>query len=168
MRNKKLLRITISGYHHAPESFQFSVYDRRLNLPADERQRLGYLCLTKGHDTCVAEVKRLYRKMLQSPLRCTIGFLSPENPRAYYYCSALTAYDDSLAGKLAVYKKMKGILLERGCRVETSATAILGAGYRPESVTKTYDTVDITRPVKVYIIEPAIFSDKANRGERTA
>lgn len=147
----KGMRISYAANKSAPEQFSnLKVYNQPFKLDSSLMWRLGYKYSTEGHKACLAEIKRLYRASLRKRRLCTIGFMLEGSKRDYCFTRSLSAYDDSLQGKLRIYKEFKLHLLESGGKYESAATAELGANYKIESVVKHYQTADLSRPVKIY------------------
>lgn len=147
----KSMGISFVAHRYAPEQFgRLHVYKKPFYLNREKLRELGYIFITKGNDACFAEIKRLYRASLRKRRLCTIGFMLEGSKREYCFTHNLSAFDDSLLGKVNIYKEFKSFLLESGGKYESSATAELGADYKVERVKKHYQTADLSRPVKIY------------------
>ena len=152
---KKSMRISYHAHRYAPELFgDLHVNGRPFLLDAEKRQRLGYTHSTKGKDACIVEIKRLYRTSLRKHRCCTIGFRLTDSDREYCFCRELHANDEDFLAKLSIYKKFKQFMIEQGCKYEEYTSAELGADYKPERIEIHYRKVGMTRPVKVYFVDP--------------
>lgn len=151
----KSMRISYAAHRYAPELFtRVRVYNKPFALEHYQLQSLGYTFITKGHEACVAEIKRLYRASLRKRRRCTIGFMLKDHKSEYCFTRDLSAFDDKLSDKLHIYKEFKRFMSEQGGKYAEYQSATLGADYKPEHVETHYQKVDMTRPVKIYFVDP--------------
>ena len=92
---KKGFEYEIRGYRYAPESFRAfkglpGQKMEQIPLSDEQRQKMGYLCLTQGGKAGMAYVKRIERERAR---KChyykTYGFFLKDEPHRYVYCPSL-------------------------------------------------------------------------------
>lgn len=126
----------------ASETFYATVNGMLLNVQIDKTTELGYLLISKGKGTLVAEIKRMLRAGRNPKRHCTYGYLVKGDARRYFYIRQLTACTGDLRQRLRMYKQVKEYFREREWKVHTSTTTRLGADYKAESVSEDYTKLD--------------------------
>lgn len=148
----------VSGYRYAPESFHaykgLAGHPRQeLPLTHEQRQNAGCLCITKGSKEALDYVKRIDRQ-LQRKSRCymTYGFMLQDGQRRFAYCPGLFCRPDApLLERLSVLRMVREQFEMRNGQIEESAECELDGQYRPTNIRKNYSTVDLSRPVVVWL-----------------
>ena len=93
--SKLKFEYNIRGYRYAPESFHIykglpGQKKKEIPLSDEQRQQMGYLCLTEGVKSAVDYVKHIERERERKCRQyMTYGFMLKENPHEYVYCPSL-------------------------------------------------------------------------------
>lgn len=145
----------IRGYRYAPESFRAFTglpgqEKKEVPLSAEQRQKMGYLCLTQGGKAGVDYVKRIERERERKCRRyMTYGFSLKEEPRRYVYSPVKES--DTLEERLCVLRLFREQLARSQGRIEQSTSCELDGHFRPVNVQRNYVTADLGRPVVVWL-----------------
>ena len=152
--------IAMSCYKYAPESFKaFAVLSfshgnknipeyTKINLTSEETSRCGYAFACGGRKQALAELKKIIRQKIKASKNyATIGFFSIDNPKQYHFTQHYTTDKHNINGMLRVYKAFKEYIVKNDCKLEAYTLATLDGHYKPETIEKKYDYIDINRPV---------------------
>lgn len=149
---------SICGYRYAPESFHIykglpGQKKNEIPLSDEQRQQMGYLCLTEGVKSAVDYVKRIERERERKCRQyMTYGFKLKESPRKYVYCPSHRCKEsDTPATRLCVLRLIREELARMEGRVEQSVECDLDGHYRPVNIRKAFATADLHRPVVVWL-----------------
>lgn len=114
---KKRVKYEIRGYKYAPESFRAfkglpGQKMEQILLSDEQRQKMGYLCLTQGGKAGIAYVKHIERERARG---ChyykTYGFFLENDPRGYVYCPQLLCREsDTLKERLCILRMFREYL----------------------------------------------------------
>ena len=141
---KKRVKYEIRGYKYAPESFRAfkglpGQKMEQISLSDEQRQKMGYLCLTQGGKAGIAYVK-------------TYGFFLENDPRGYVYCPQLLCREsDTLKERLCILRMFREYLAKTGGRIEQSTQCEFDKNFRPVHVRKNYVVADLNRPLVVWL-----------------
>lgn len=148
----------IRGYRYAPESFRIykGLPGRKkdeIPLSNEQRQKMGYLCLTEGVKSAVDYVKHIEREREQKCRQyMTYGFRLKEEPQRYVYCASLRCREsDSISKRLCTLRQFQEYLAQNEGRIEQSVECDLDGHYHPIHIRKNYVTADFSRPVLVWL-----------------
>ena len=148
----------IRGYRYAPESFHIykglpGQKKDEISLSDEQRQKMGYLCLTEGVKSAVDYVKHIERERERKCRQyMTYGFMLKDNPHEYVYCPSLRCREsDTLKTRLCILQAVREELARDKGRVEQSVECDLDGHYRPVNIRKHYATADLRRPVMVWL-----------------
>lgn len=142
--SKLKFEYNIRGYRYAPESFHIykglpGQKKDEISLSDEQRQKMGYLCLTEGVKSAVDYVKHIERML-------------KDNPHEYVYCPSLRCREsDTLKTRLCILQAVREELARDKGRVEQSVECDLDGHYRPVNIRKHYATADLRRPVMVWL-----------------
>lgn len=159
MRKEKE-RYSYGGYKYAPESINFTLNGKRLQLPDDLRSNLAYLAICGRHKEVLDGLKRFVRKERRTSNveYVTYGFYR-ENGKDFYYTRDLLARPSDMQDKVRVYKKWKQYLKDNNC-IATCYTVESGAvapdGTSKPSVRTEEVRVDLSRPVRIKLVRKAV------------
>ena len=149
---------SICGYRYAPESFHIykglpGQKKNEIPLSDEQRQQMGYLCLTEGVKSAVDYVKRIERARARKPKSfVTYGFQVREDPRRYVYAPSLRCRPDApLTERLGILRELRAQFALDGGRVEQLTECKLDGRFRPANVRRRYVTADLNRPVVVHL-----------------
>lgn len=108
------------GYKYAPESFNFTLNGKLLNIPAEIKGNLQYKAVCGKCKEVEDELKRYLRKEEKKPCDLvTFGFYAKDNKRDFYFTKQLTAHRSDLSEKLRIYKEWKHYIVDTcDCRLQ--------------------------------------------------
>ena len=156
--SKLKFEYNICGYRYAPESFHIykglpGQKKNEIPLSDEQRQQMGYLCLTEGVKSAVDYVKHIERERERKCRQyMPYGFMLKENPHEYVYCPSLRCREsDTLKTRLCILQAVREKLARDKGRVEQSVECDLDGHYRPVNIRKHYATADLRRPVMVWL-----------------
>lgn len=145
--------VKVSCYRYAPEQFQATYKNKRIELSFDEISTCGNLLLCKGYKQAVDEIKRILRKREKQKgngKSFTYGFYVKDSTDTYIYCeSCIIGNNSKMPDKYREYKFIKQDLARRNATVQTSWSAEIIAG-KLSGQEKGMSTVDLTRPIKIF------------------
>ena len=151
--SKLKFEYNIRGYRYAPESFHIykglpGQKKKEIPLSDEQRQQMGYLCLTEGVKSAVDYVKHIERERERKCRQyMTYGFMLKENPHEYVYCPSLRCREsDTLKTRLCILQAVREELARDKGRVEQSVECDLDGHYRPVNIRKHYATADCALP----------------------
>ena len=155
---KKRFEYEIRGYRYAPESFRAfkglpGQKMEQIPLSGEQRQKMGYLCLTQGGKAGVAYVKHIVRERARE---ChyykTYGFFLKNDLRGYVYCPKLLCREsDTLKERLCILRLFREHLGKTGGYIEQSTQGEFDENFRPVHVRKNYMVADLSRPLVVWL-----------------
>lgn len=155
---KKRVKYEIRGYKYAPESFRAfkglpGQKMEQILLSDEQRQKMGYLCLTQGGKAGIAYVKHIERERARG---ChyykTYGFFLENDPRGYVYCPQLLCREsDTLKERLCILRMFREYLAKTGGRIEQSTQCEFDKNFSPVHVRKNYVVADLNRPLVVWL-----------------
>lgn len=155
-------RYAYGGYKYAPESYNFTLNGKVLNIPEDLKQTLRYKAACGLRDEVITELKRFVRKSRRMPNVefITYGFFG-KGEKNYYFTRDLLAKPNDFAGRICAYKNAKAGLqnaidfLQVGYSCTTGEVSPFGSRVKSEEVYVT--KLDLARPVIIKFVAPAIF-----------
>lgn len=160
MRNEKE-KYSFGGYKYAPESVNFTLNGKLLNLPEELRSTLAYKAVCGRKQEVLDELKRFVRKRRRESdiVGVTYGFYGVGSSE-YYFTRDLIAVD--FKERIRVYKEWKNFLLDRDCVVELPYVVEEGefttGGMQLKDSRVATIRVDLLRPVKVRFCKESLLA----------
>ena len=155
---KKGFEYEIRGYRYAPESFRAfkglpGQKMEQIPLSDEQRQKMGYLCLTQGGKAGMAYVKRIeWERARKCHYYKTYGFFLKDEPHRYVYCPSLWCREsDTPEARLDILRLYREHLAQTGGRIEQSTQCEFDEHFRPVHVRKNYVVADLSRPLVVWL-----------------
>lgn len=156
--SKDRFEYTIRGYRYASESFQIFKglpvqKKKEVHLSAEQRQRMGYLCITKGGKAALDYVKHIERERKQEQQWYkTYGFVLKDNPHEYVYIPNLRCSESAaLQERLYILRQIREYLAREEGRVKQCTECDLDGKYRPVNIRNNYMIANLERPVVVWL-----------------
>ena len=148
------------GYKNAPESINFTLNGKLLELPEEVRSNLAYLAVCGRHKEVTDGLKRFVRKERRTAAisYVTYGFYEVDGNQ-FYYTKDLLARPYDLQDRVRVYKNWKHYLKDNDCiatyyTVE-EGTVAPGITSKP-AVSAQAMRVDLNRPVRIRFLRKAV------------
>lgn len=154
-----------SGYKYSPESVNFYLNGRRLNLAEGARSRIAYLVICERNKEALDELKRILRKEEKKPQvagKC-ICFYKEGSDTEFYYTEQLLYNPDDLQDALRCYKEWKHYIQSKYCILETGYE-IAEAEYTPLGMSQMQrrvieNKVDLTRCRSIKAVQRNIYGE---------
>ena len=138
------------GWRTAPESYQFYLNGKLINLGCNTRNKLGYMCACGDIKKAEKELKRLLRKEEKRSSICgkCIAFYVL-NGQKYVYSQAFLYNPHNRNEALLTYKQMKHYIEEHDNKISSSVRTTSGfvtpyGAAKCDEVTEEYD-IDLSR-----------------------
>ena len=116
---RKHEKFSWGGYKYAPETVQFSLNGKPLNLPEKTRNHIAYLAVCGKTNEARDELKRILRKDEKKPQiigKCICFF--KENSNDFYYTQQLRYNPNNIQDALRCYKEWKHYIQSKDCILE--------------------------------------------------
>lgn len=150
------------GYKYAPESFEFFLNGRKINLPEEDKSKIAYLVVCGKTKYAEDELKRVLRKEEKKPRvvgKCICFFKKDSDE--FYYTQQLRYDPNDIWDALRCFKEWKRYIKEKKCILETGYEVTEGE-FNPfgknKAETKTITSVvDLTRCRSIRVVRETIF-----------
>lgn len=150
------------GYKYAPESFEFFLNGRKINLSQSDKSKIAYLVVcgkTKAAEDALKHVLRKEEKKPRVVGKCICFF--KKNSDEFYYTQQLRYNPSDIQDALRCYKEWKRYIKDKNCILETGYELSEGE-FNPFGENKAEhrtitSVVDLTRCRSISVVRQTIF-----------